>query len=55
MESWTPAQPQLRGCVLAIEDVDERPFELDFALMQLETDILKLTDRSEPFHLENHL
>ena len=31
----TPAQPHLRGCVLAIEDVDERPFELDFAQMQL--------------------
>lgn len=31
----TPAQPPLTGCLLAIEDVDERPFQLDFALMQL--------------------
>jgi muramoyltetrapeptide carboxypeptidase len=31
----TPAMPSLRGCVLAIEDVDEHPFQLDFALMQL--------------------
>ncbi len=31
----TPAMPSLRGCVLAIEDVDEHPFQLDYALMQL--------------------
>jgi muramoyltetrapeptide carboxypeptidase len=31
----TPVLPDLQGCILAIEDVDERPFQLDFALMQL--------------------
>jgi muramoyltetrapeptide carboxypeptidase len=31
----TPAMPSLRGWVLAIEDVDEHPFQLDYALMQL--------------------
>jgi len=31
----TPAQPDLRGCILAIEDVDEPPFTLDNALTQL--------------------
>jgi muramoyltetrapeptide carboxypeptidase len=34
--SGTPAMPDLRGWILAIEDVDERPFQLDFALMQLQ-------------------
>ncbi len=32
----TPAMPSLKGAILAIEDVDERPFQLDFALMQLQ-------------------
>jgi muramoyltetrapeptide carboxypeptidase len=31
----TPAMPSLQGCVLAIEDVDEHPFQLDYAMMQL--------------------
>jgi len=31
----TPAQVDLHGAILAIEDVDERPFQLDYALMQL--------------------
>lgn len=32
----TRALPRLAGHILAIEDVDERPFQLDFALMQLQ-------------------
>lgn len=31
----TNAMPDLRGCVLAIEDVDERPFLVDYTLQQL--------------------
>ncbi|MBA3845351.1 MAG: LD-carboxypeptidase [Planctomycetes bacterium] len=31
----TPAQPDLSGCILAIEDVDERAFMIDSALQQL--------------------
>ncbi len=31
----TPAQPDLAGCILAIEDVDERAFMIDSALQQL--------------------
>ncbi len=31
----TSAMPSLRGSVLAIEDVEERPFQIDYALMQL--------------------
>ncbi len=31
----TPAMPDLRGCILALEDVDERPYAVDFALTQL--------------------
>lgn len=31
----TPAFPDLRGCILAIEDIDERPYAIDFALSQL--------------------
>jgi muramoyltetrapeptide carboxypeptidase len=31
----TPAFPELRGRILAIEDVNERPYSIDFALNQL--------------------
>jgi muramoyltetrapeptide carboxypeptidase len=31
----TPLQPDLRGALLAIEDVDEKPYNVDFALSQL--------------------
>ena len=31
----TPAFPDLRGHILAIEDVDERPYAVDFALTQM--------------------
>lgn len=31
----TPAFPDLRGRILAVEDVDERPYALDFALTQM--------------------
>ncbi len=31
----TPAMPNLEGCVLAIEDIDEKPYQVDFALNQL--------------------
>ncbi len=31
----TPAFPDLRGQILAIEDVDERPYAVDFALTQM--------------------
>ena len=31
----TPWMPNLRGCILAIEDIDERPYRLDRALWQL--------------------
>jgi muramoyltetrapeptide carboxypeptidase len=30
-----PLQPDLRGAILAIEDVDEKPYNMDFALNQL--------------------
>ncbi len=31
----TPAMPQLAGCLLALEDIDERPYRVDRALWQL--------------------
>ncbi len=31
----TPFQPDLRGCLLAVEDIDEKPYQVDFALSQL--------------------
>ena len=31
----TPALPDLRGSVLAIEDIDEKPYQVDFAMAQL--------------------
>ena len=31
----TPVMPNLRGCIVALEDVDERPQAVDFAMMQL--------------------
>ena len=31
----TPAFPDLRGNILAIEDIDERPYAIDFALHQM--------------------
>jgi muramoyltetrapeptide carboxypeptidase len=31
----TALQPDLRGCLLAIEDIDEKPYQVDFALHQL--------------------
>ena len=31
----TPAMPSLNGSILAIEDIDERPYAIDFALHQL--------------------
>jgi muramoyltetrapeptide carboxypeptidase len=31
----TAAQPDLRGCILAIEDIAERPYQIDFCMNQL--------------------
>lgn len=31
----TGLQPDLHGCILALEDVDEKPYQVDFALHQL--------------------
>jgi len=31
----TGALPDLRGCILALEDIDEKPYQVDFALHQL--------------------
>lgn len=31
----TPYLPDLRGCILAVEDIDEKPYQVDFALCQL--------------------
>jgi len=31
----TPYLPDLRGCILAVEDIDEKPYQVDFALSQL--------------------
>ncbi len=31
----TPLQPDLRGAILCLEDVDEKPYAIEFALMQL--------------------
>jgi muramoyltetrapeptide carboxypeptidase len=31
----TPLQPDLRGAILCIEDIDEKPYSVDFALRQL--------------------
>ncbi len=31
----TPALPDLRGCILAVEDIDEKPYQVDFAFAQL--------------------
>jgi muramoyltetrapeptide carboxypeptidase len=31
----TPAMPDLAGCILALEDIDERPYRMDRDLMQL--------------------
>ncbi len=31
----TPAMPDLRGCIIALEDIDERPYQIDRALWQL--------------------
>lgn len=31
----TPYRPDLRGCLLAVEDIDEKPYQVDFALSQL--------------------
>jgi muramoyltetrapeptide carboxypeptidase len=31
----TPLQPDLRGAILCIEDVDEKPYSIEFALLQL--------------------
>lgn len=33
--SGTPLQPDLRGAILCIEDIDEKPYAIDFALRQL--------------------
>jgi len=32
----TPAMPNLRGHILAVEDVDEKPYQVDFAFSQLD-------------------
>lgn len=31
----SPAMPDLAGCILAVEDIDEKPYQVDFALTQL--------------------